>query len=240
MQIWDAAGVARALHELITHNRLAWQLAQAWDKQHSSSLPLEKACEKIRDDWNKMVRLNRRLFVLEFMQFFIILLGGLVVSVASMYWFDWYVVLLEVVFFLSLFMINLGLMKKTREKIQRYCLLGESVGRAHAEIRETFDRFKLFGDVDDVLREIENQSFEIVSREMLGESHENPKISFDSDLLIMVGHNLGGIAELFYEDIKKLGRFGLVTTDLGHHFGLAIKRWFEMVARGEIMTDFQI
>ncbi|MBP6858907.1 MAG: hypothetical protein KBC33_03725 [Candidatus Pacebacteria bacterium] len=225
MQIYDAAGTASALYDLVTHNRLAWQLAEAWDKQHPDDMPIVKACEKLRDDWDKMVWLKRLRSALEFAQLFIIL-AGIASIVASLYMSVVCAVLVGV-FFVVLFMVDLRLVMSIGEEIGQYCKLGYPLREANCCIRDIQDEYGNYGDASDLQKVLDDMCFEIVRIEKLGQEDGlkfiNPFPKFHWQKCQLIG--LKELRGQFTELVNKLSVFGLVTGDLGAHFGKAEKRW---------------
>lgn len=237
MQIWDAAGTASALHDLITHNRLAWQLACAWDDQHSDDTPLVLVCEKLAEDWKKMVWLNRALSLLESIQVLILVVGAAAL-VASIHCMSWYFIPVMVFFGLS-FWVDLCLAKAIRKKIGQYCKLGIQLRDAHGAILQVYDRYKALGDVSDILKFMDALCLLIVKREKLGIYKQKEVLSIGSDD-ILIAENQDDLKEFFRISVIEVGLFGLTTTDLKVHYAKAHAKWLEMVASGEILTDFQI
>ncbi len=245
MQIWDAAGVASALHDLVTHNRLAGQLAEAWDKQYPDEMPIVKACEKLRDDWGKMVRFSRTISVLNFAIPVFVMLGVCGILCEMSRGVDMIDPVLTLIVGLTVLISFLLLLTKWKKSIWHeviaYCQIGDRLWLANRRIRTAYDHYKYIGDASDLVKRLDDMSFEIVRIEMLGQkglkfpnpfpltcNHEDTEISFD-----VLQNN-------FRQQVKELSSLGLVTSDLSVHFAAAKAKWSKQAADGHLMTDFQI
>lgn len=237
--------MASALHDLITHNRLAWQLAEAWDKRYPDEMPIVQACEKLRDDWGKMVRFNRMIIVLNFVIPVFVMLGVCCILYGMSQSVDMIDLVLTLIVGLTVlipfFLLLTKWKKSIRHEVIAYCQIGDRLWLANRRIRMAYEHYKYIGDTSDLVKRLDDMCFEIVRIEMLGQKDlkfSNPfpwAYNFDDREI-----RLEDLQKHFKEQVKELSSLGLVTSDLFQHFAAAKAKWSKQAADGHQMTDFQI
>ncbi len=240
--------MASALHDLITHNRLAWQLAEAWDKRYPDEMPIVQACEKLRDDWGKMVRFNRMIIVLNFVIPVFVMLGVCCILYGMSQSVDMIDLVLTLIVGLTVLIPFFLLLTKWKKSIWHeviaYCQIGDRLWLANRRIRMTYDHYKYIGDTSDLVKRLDDMCFEIVRIEMLGQ--EGVKFPNPFPLTHHYGEQGARVIDLkilrsnFREQVADLSFFGLTTSDLSLHFAAAKAKWSKQAADGHQMTDFQI
>lgn len=235
----DAAGIGRCVKELITTNPVAAELATIWDNTKSENIL--GRCDQLESRWTKMVWLNRICSLADNMSVlgFIFGITGFVLSLLVNWWFACLEVVVTIVFVWATY--RLGVL--IRRKLREYCQIADPLWYVNDKFRNFIDRIERYGakDIDEARKLIDRMCLTIVSLEMVGVKMEQGL----TDPFPWPGRSphwieFGTVREHLVDLVNSAASVYVTTADLGIHFQKAKDSWYELAARGEVQTEYQI
>jgi len=242
MRIEDIYPMSCNLKELIKNNPVASQLASWLNHVHQGPTIFD-VFDQVEQDWRRMTRLNSIYAVMSEVGPIIILIplamimGALFLWLKISVWLIWPTMF--VLFILSFFPCR-KINRALELRIESFRQFGDRLQSADSDIRDFLDVFA-FEDVCKVYQDLERICLDIVKAE---KRRLNPDVQL---LQGSWGHirptckvSLNVLRSEFRHLVALVSKFGLTDPDVEAHFKRAEARWLELVAQGEILTDFQI